>query len=85
MQGGDDDGAFRNIRQVCARPEGCDAVTVPQSDADGPWCPAPGAMVARARAVVARSLGAPLHVQITVALCLGVVVGVWLGPMPPRA
>ena len=42
----------------------------------------PGAIVARARAVVARSLGAPLYVQITVALCLGVVVGVWLGPMP---
>ncbi|MDQ3773842.1 MAG: hypothetical protein M3461_05510 [Pseudomonadota bacterium] len=29
---------------------------------------------------MARALGAPLYVQIAVALGLGVVVGVWLGP-----
>jgi hypothetical protein len=55
-------------------------VTVPQSDADEATVSRPGPIVASARAVVARAFGAPLYVQIIVALVLGVVVGVWLGP-----
>ena len=65
---------------MCARAEGWGAVTGPQGNADKATSSRSGSLVVSARALVGRALGAPLYVQIAVALCLGVVVGVWLGP-----
>lgn len=55
-------------------------MTLPRSDGEGAAAFRFGPIARGARAAVARTLGAPLYVQIAVALCLGVVVGVWLGP-----
>lgn len=55
-------------------------MTVPQSDGERAAAFRFGPIARGARAVVARALGAPLYVQIAVALVLGVIVGVWLGP-----
>lgn len=55
-------------------------MTVPQSDGERAAAFRFGPIARGARAVVARTLGAPLYVQIVVALVLGVIVGVWLGP-----